>query len=96
MQCMRCMLGTFKRLTERSANVLYMQVVHQAYLLEQSVSIMSFIFLALPLISQGLNISQSGEPSKQVGVRRTPSTCKLDAVQLKVPSPSKSFSEQLL
>lgn len=68
------------------------------YLLKQPVSIMNFVFLALPLVAQGLNITQRCEPSKQLGVRRAPvwpSTCKFDAVQLKVPSPSKLFPEQL-
>lgn len=59
---------------------------------------MNFVFLALPLIAQGLNIAQRREPSKQVGIRGAPiwpSTSKLDAVQLKVPGCSKLVSEQL-
>lgn len=69
-----------------------------AYLLEQPVCIVDFVFLALPLIAQGLNIAQRCEPSKQVGIRRAPiwpSASKLDAVQLKVPGSSKLVSEQL-
>lgn len=67
------------------------------YLLEQPVHIMDFVFLALPLIAQGLDIAQRSEPSKQVGVRGAPvwpSTSKLDAVQLKVPGSSKLVFEQ--
>ena len=59
---------------------------------------MNLVFLALPLVAQGLNITQRCEPSKQLGIRRAPiwpSTCKFDTVQLKVPSPSKFSPEQL-
>ena len=59
---------------------------------------MDFVFLALPLIAQRLNIAQRREPSKQIGIGRAPiwpSASKLDAVQLKVPGSSKLVSEQL-
>ena len=93
-------LWAIERLTGHAKDVLRWQrgEMQAAYLLKQPVSVVDFVFLALPLIAQGLNISQRGKPSKQIGVRRAPiwpSTCKLDAVQLEVPGPSKFFPEQL-